>query len=45
MREWFENKIQILSTPTGAGIGIACFLVGIMIGKMILMFASSINNM
>lgn len=35
-KEWFENKIYLLSTPVGAGVGIGSFVVGILIGKLIL---------
>ena len=45
MKEWLDNKLQILSTPLGVGIGLASILVGVMIGKLLLLFASSINNM
>ncbi len=45
MREWFQNKIDLLSTPLGAGVGLASILLGVMIGKLLLMFAESLNNM
>ena len=45
MKEWFQNKIDILSTPLGAGIGLGSLVVGVMIGKLLVMFSNSINNM
>ena len=45
MKEWFQNKIDLLSTPLGAGVGLASILFGVMIGKLLLMFAESLNNM
>ena len=35
-REWLDNKIYLLSTPLGAGVGIGAFVLGILIGKLIL---------
>lgn len=35
-REWVNNKIYLLSTPIGAGVGIGAFVIGILIGKLIL---------
>jgi len=34
--EWVNNKIYLLSTPLGAGVGIVGFVLGILIGKLIL---------
>ena len=34
--EWVANKIYLLSTPLGAGVGILGFVVGILIGRLIL---------
>jgi len=31
-----NNKIYLLSTPLGAGVGIVGFVLGILIGKLIL---------
>jgi uncharacterized membrane protein YczE len=45
MKEWIQNKIDLLSTPLGAGIGLGSLLFGVMIGKLLLIFSSSINNM
>jgi hypothetical protein len=45
MRKWFQNKLDILSTPLGAGIGLGSLILGVMIGKLLLMFSSSIHNM
>ena len=45
MKEWLQNRINLLSTPLGAGVGLASILLGIMIGKLLLMFAGSLNNM
>jgi len=38
-KEWVNNKIELLSTPLGAGIGIGSFVIGILIGKIFLMAA------
>jgi len=35
-KEWLENKIYLLSTPMGAGVGIVSFVVGLLLGKIIL---------
>ncbi len=35
-KEWLDNKIYLLSTPVGAGVGIGSFLLGILIGRAIL---------
>jgi len=35
-KEWLDNKIYLLSTPMGAGVGITSFIVGMLIGKIIL---------
>ena len=35
-KEWLENKLYLLSTPTGAGVGIASFILGMLIGRAIL---------
>ncbi len=35
-KEWLNNKIYLLSTPLGAGIGIGSLMVGILVGKLIL---------
>jgi hypothetical protein len=35
-REWLENKIHLLSTPTGALIGGVSFIVGILIGRLLM---------
>jgi len=35
-REWVNNKIYLLSTPVGAGVGIGAFVIGILIGKLII---------
>ena len=43
MKEWFQNKIDLVSTPLGAGVGLASILVGVMIGKFILLFMNSLN--
>ena len=45
MKEWFQNKIDLLSTPLGAGVGLASILLGVMIGKLLMVFTESINNM
>tara|TARA_R110000824_G_scaffold312059_2_gene499192 strand:+ start:691 stop:828 length:138 start_codon:yes stop_codon:yes gene_type:complete len=45
MKDWIQNKIDLLSTPLGAGIGLGSLILGVMIGKLLLMFSSSINNM
>ena len=35
-KEWLDNKIYLLSTPLGAGIGIGSFVAGLLLGKFIL---------
>ena len=35
-KEWLDNKIYLLSTPVGAGVGITSFIVGLILGKLIL---------
>jgi len=35
-KEWVQNKIYLLSTPVGAGIGIASLLTGMLIGRILL---------
>ena len=45
MKEWLQNRINLLSTPLGAGVGLASILLGIMIGKLLMVFTESINNM
>jgi len=35
-KEWFERQMYLISTPVGAGVGIGSFVVGILIGKLIL---------
>jgi hypothetical protein len=35
-KEWLDNKIYLLSTPVGAGVGIGSFILGILIGRLIL---------
>ena len=35
-KEWLDNKIYLLSTPLGAGVGIGSFVVGILLGRIIL---------
>ncbi len=35
-KDWLDNKIYLLSTPLGAGIGITSFVLGMIIGKLIL---------
>ena len=35
-KEWLDNKIYLLSTPLGAGVGIGGFVLGILIGRLIL---------
>jgi hypothetical protein len=45
MKDWIQNKIDLLSTPLGAGIGLGSLIVGIMIGKILMMFANNINSM
>jgi len=36
MKEWIDNKIELLSTPLGAGVGLASLLTGIMVGRILL---------
>ena len=36
-KEWLDNKIYLISTPVGAGVGILSFAVGILIGRLILL--------
>ena len=45
MNDWFQNKIDLLKTPMGAGVGLASILFGVALGRLFLIFASSINNM
>ena len=35
-KEWLNNKIHLLSTPTGAGVAIVGFALGILLGNMML---------
>ncbi len=35
-KEWLDNKIYLLSTPVGAGVGLGGFIVGILIGRILL---------
>jgi len=35
-KEWLDRQINLLSTPVGAGVGIGSFVLGILIGKLIL---------
>ena len=35
-KEWLHNKIYLLSTPVGAGVGIVSFTLGLLLGKLIL---------
>ena len=35
-KEWLDNRINILSTPLGAGVSICGFIIGILIGNLIL---------
>ena len=35
-KEWLDNKIYLLSTQMGAGVGITSFIIGILIGRIIL---------
>jgi len=35
-KEWFDRQMHLISTPVGAGVGIGSFVVGILIGKLIL---------
>ena len=41
-KEWLNNKIYLLSTPLGAGVGIGAFAVGLLLGKMILSLAKGL---
>ena len=41
-REWVNNKIYLLSTPVGAGVGIGAFVIGILVGKLILQVTKGI---
>ena len=36
VQEWVQNKLYLLSTPVGAGVGIASFILGMIIGRAIL---------
>ncbi len=36
MKEWINNKIELLSTPLGAGVGLASLLTGVLIGQLFL---------
>ena len=35
-KEWLDNKIYLLSTPLGAGVGVASLILGFLIGRLIL---------
>ena len=35
-KEWLDNKIYLLSTPTGAAVGVAGFMAGVLLGNIIL---------
>ena len=35
-KEWLDNKIYLLSTPLGAGVGVGSFIIGLLIGKLLL---------
>lgn len=35
-KNWIDNKIYLLSTPLGAGVGITGFVIGLLIGRLIL---------
>ena len=35
-KEWLDNKIYLLSTPVGAGVGVGSFILGVLIGKVLL---------
>ena len=35
-KEWIHNKVYLLSTPIGAGVGITAFITGILLGQIIL---------
>jgi len=45
MKEWLQNRLNLLSTPLGAGVGLASIILGVMIGKLLMVFTESINNM
>ena len=34
-KEWINNKVYLLSTPTGAIVGAASFIIGLLLGKII----------
>ncbi len=34
-KEWINNKVYLLSTPTGAIVGVASFIIGLLLGKFI----------
>ena len=34
--QWLDKQIYLLSTPMGAGVGVASFVIGILIGRLIL---------
>lgn len=36
VQEWIQNKVYLLSTPVGAGVGVASFILGMIIGRLIL---------
>ena len=36
LKEWINNKIYLLSTPLGAGVGLASLLAGALIGQILL---------
>jgi|ETN02SMinimDraft_4_1059925.scaffolds.fasta_scaffold1244486_1 uncharacterized membrane protein YczE len=35
-KEWVNNKIYLLSTPLGAGVGLGSLLAGVLIGQLFL---------
>jgi len=43
MKDWLQRKIDILSTPLGAGIGLGSLLLGILIGKILLFLSNNLN--
>ena len=34
-KEWINNKVYLLSTPTGAIVGVASFIIGLLLRKFI----------
>ncbi len=36
LEEWIQNKVYLLSTPVGFGVGIASFILGMILGRAIL---------